>query len=142
MRALRPHTWTAIVRRAYDIGLKAGTRQGYVSIERASEVCGIDTRTLRRVLDQRGVVVLLRRPNVGPRPCPRSIRREVELDAAREAVEWWCNTETSAAAAARHGKTRRCMWLRARRLGLTTPGTFTRLEPEQWDEIARSRGAR
>lgn len=141
LRALRPHTWVAIGRKADALGLPHGIPQGCASLSALAQRCGISYQSFVRILEDAGVQVRnvypahkSGRPSYAPRV---SQRKYAEADEAVEAFERWLSRETLQQAVARLGISLHTLYARARRAGLYGDGSPVRLRPEQWDALAQ-----
>lgn len=141
LRALRPHSWVSIRRKADRLGLPRGIPQGCASLAELARRCGISAKPLARILEAAGVQVRNVYPghthgltSYAPRACQR---RYAETDEALAAFSRWLRSETLPSAAARLSNSSRfTLYNRARRLGLYGEGKPLRLLPEQWDALA------
>lgn len=140
LRALRPHTWVAIRRKADRLNLPQGIPQGCASLAALARRCGISPQSFARILEDAGVQVRNVYPshkNGRPSYVPRvSQRRYAEADEAVEAFERWLSRETLRQAAVRLGSSPHTLYARARRAGLYGEGKVLRLAPEKWDALA------
>lgn len=137
-RRLRPRTWTAIRKKAYELGLSARP-QGMIAISALAQRCGVEYATMLRVIEWAGVKRQASYPS--PRPGahePRAIHWTWvdELEGV-EAFERWLRAERVAEASARLGQPRMRLWYRARAEGLGLDRrSVLRLDPEVWDRLA------
>lgn len=140
LRALRPHSWVAIRRKADRLNLPQGIPQGCASIAELARRCGISAKPLAKILEAAGVQVRNVYPShkhgaksYSPRVCQR---RYAETDEALAAFARWLRAETLPDAVQRLGSKRETLYRRARRVGLYGEGKPLRLLPEQWDALA------
>lgn len=130
--------WSAIIRRAYELGLGRASR-GRVSIAEVAAMAGYSHATARRILAAEGVRVE-HHPG-GPRAGARRTRwLLVDPDEARAAVERWLARETIAQAARRLGVSRWAVCQALRRAGAhqaTRRGSAVRYDPAVVDAAVR-----